>query len=378
MIRAGAHMTHLAAALLFAFTLSAAETTELPFRSHDGYAMRGKLTMPATEGKHGVVIYVQTAEGMTVDMKRPLGPDTTFNYFDLYREKLPAMNLAFFSYDGRGIGMGDKPPRYEAIEPEVYNTSTLDNKVRDVLSAVALVRKQPGIDPAKVFLMGASEGTLLAVQAAARAPEEIRGLALYGVLSVNMRGAFKFIVGDGAYMVYSRLFDTDKDGRISKAEFEADPAKYRARVWQNAGFENFDKDGDGFFTPAEARAMVKPYFDAVDNGNFEFLDRWAKTAAGVATPPNWFKDHFAQPEMWTYLAKLDIPIGFFQGALDNATPIAGVRRLEEESKKAGKSRFEFHYFDKLDHTLGVGAYFQKGKLPEGHQAIFEFFEKRLR
>src|SRR5678816_1649354 len=109
---------------------------------------------------------------MTVDMKRPGGGDTTFNYFDLYREKLPAMNLAFFSYDGRGIGMGDKPPRYEAIEPEVYNTSTLDNKVRDVLSAVALVRKQPGIDPAKVFLMGASEGTLLAVQAAARAPKE--------------------------------------------------------------------------------------------------------------------------------------------------------------------------------------------------------------
>jgi len=109
--------------------------------------------------------------------------------------------MTLSAYDGRGIGMGDRPPRYEAIDPDVYNTSTLDNKVRDVLSAVALVRKQPGIDPARVFLMGASEGTLLAVQAAARAPKEISGLVLYGVLSVNMRDAFKYIVSDGAYMV---------------------------------------------------------------------------------------------------------------------------------------------------------------------------------
>jgi len=123
---------------------------------------------------------------------------------------------------------------------------------------------------------------------------------------------------------------------------------------------------------------VKPYFEAVDSGNFEFLDRWAKQAAGVATPANWFKDHFAQPEMWTYLAKLDIPIGFFHGALDNAAPIAGVRMLEAEAKKSGKSRFEFHYFPNLDHTLGIGAYFQNGKVPQGHQEIFEFIEKRLR
>lgn len=355
-----------------------AGTVEVAFTSHDGYPMRGMLTLPETEGAHAVVVYVQTAEGMTIDVKRPGGRNGTFNYFDLYREKLPAMNVAFFSYEGRGIGLGDKPPRFETIDPEVYNTSTLENKVRDLLSAVEVVRKQAGIDPGRVYLMGASEGTLLAVQAAARAPKEISGLVLYGVMSLNMRDVFKYIVGDGAYMVYCRLFDTDKDGRISKAEFEADPHKYRANAWKNAGFENFDKDGDGFFDAAEGRAMVKPYFDAVDQGNFEILDRWAKTAGGVSTPAGWFKDHFAQKPMWTYLAKLDIPIGFFHGAMDNAVPIAGVRKLEEESKKAGKSQFEFHYFEKGDHALGLASYFQGGKLPEGHQAIFEFIEKRLR
>src|SRR5204863_83324 len=126
-------------------------------------------------GTHPVVIYVQPAEGMTVDMKRQKSRTETFNYFDLYREKLPEMNVAFFSYEGRGIRMGDKPPRYETINWDIYNTSTLDNKVRDVMSAVELIKKQPGIDASRIFLIGASEGALLAAEAAARLPQQIRG-----------------------------------------------------------------------------------------------------------------------------------------------------------------------------------------------------------
>src|SRR5262245_26875140 len=141
---------------------SSAKTIEIPFTSHDGHEMFGKLTIPDSGASHAVVIYVQTAEGMTVDMKRPKGREGTFNYYDLYREKLPEMNVAFFSYEGRGIRMGDKPPRYESIDWDIYNTSTLENKVRDIISAVQVVKKQRGIDASLVFLMGASEGTLLA------------------------------------------------------------------------------------------------------------------------------------------------------------------------------------------------------------------------
>src|SRR5690348_17520286 len=121
-------------AFLAACALATAQTTTgIQFTSHDGYPMFGKLTLPDTSGRHPIVLYVQTSEGATVDMKRPLGQGKTFNYFDLYREKLPPLNVGFFSYEGRGVTMGDAPPRYEKIDPEVYNTSTLDNKVRDIL-----------------------------------------------------------------------------------------------------------------------------------------------------------------------------------------------------------------------------------------------------
>src|SRR6185436_11992924 len=57
------------------------KTMEIAFKSHDGYAMFGKFLRPEKGAPRAVVVYVQTAEGMTVDMKRPDGRGGTFNYF---------------------------------------------------------------------------------------------------------------------------------------------------------------------------------------------------------------------------------------------------------------------------------------------------------
>ena len=347
---------------------------DVSFSSHDGLPMFGKLTLPAGRGPHPVVICVQTAEGATVDMKRPLGRGT-FNYYDLYRRRLPEMNVGFFSYEGRGIRMGDAPPRYEQIDREVYNTSTLDNKVRDVLSAVKAVQKREGVDAARIFLMGASEGTLLSAEAASRAPGEIKGLILYAILSSTLKDALRYMAADGAYLALRGLFDVDQDGAITRQEFEADPKKYRARALPGVGFEVFDPNGDGVFTAADLRQLRKPILDGIEAENLAIVDEWLKATSAVSLPDGWIKDHFAHPNMWSFLSPLKIPIGLFQGSADNLTPIDGVRNLEEQARKAGKSNLEFHYFDGLDHSLGIGSYFATGVLPEAHKAIFEFIGK---
>jgi len=355
------------------------KTIEITFTSYDHYEMFGKLTIPTTAGSHPVVIYVQNAEGMTVDQKRQKSRSETFNYFDLYREKLPEMNVAFFSYEGRGLRMGDKPPRYETVNWDIYNTSTLENKVRDVLSAVETVRKQPGIDASRMFLMGASEGTLLAAETAARSRGQIRGLILYGVLTSNLRDNFKYIVSGGAFLPILKFLDADKDGKISKQEFEADPHKYRERVLKNPAFESLDTNHDGFFTVDELVQLSAPLRnlrDAVDSTNYEVLNEWARTSAAVSTPKDWFKDHFAHQPIWTFLSRLNIAVGCFQGDEDAMVPIDGVRKLEQQAKQAGKSKMEFHYFNNLDHSLGIIEYFVKGTLPAGHQAIFEFIKRQ--
>jgi hypothetical protein len=88
-------------------------TSEHSFESHDGHEMFAKLTLPPGEGPHPVMVYVQAAEGMTVDMKRPGPGGTTFEYFDLYAKEFPARGVGFFRCEGRGIRNGTKPPRFE-------------------------------------------------------------------------------------------------------------------------------------------------------------------------------------------------------------------------------------------------------------------------
>jgi pimeloyl-ACP methyl ester carboxylesterase len=359
--------------LVFAALTAAAETVEVPFQSHDGHAMFGKLTLP--DAPKAVVIYVQTAEGATVDMKRPK-PGGTFNYFDLYREKLPPLGVGFFSYEGRGIRMGPRPPRFEDIDEAVYNTSTLDNKVRDALTAAAIVRKRaPGT---KIFLMGASEGTFLAAQAAARSPKEIDGLVLYAVLSTTLKDALKYMSSDGNYMVLKNAFDTNNDGRVSRAEWNADARKLRERSMKNVPFETFDVNKDGIFTVEDMRALRKQTTDGIEAEYMDAIDAFLKPTAAVAAPKGWVLDHFSHPPMWTYLAPLQIPVGFFHGDADNLTPIEGVRQLEARAKKEGKTNFHFHYFSGLDHTLNIGNYFTRGELPEGHKTIFEFVQELAR
>ncbi|MEM7386328.1 MAG: alpha/beta hydrolase, partial [Verrucomicrobiota bacterium] len=188
---------------------------DIEFKTHDNHPMHGRLFLPETKAPpRAIVVSVQTAEGATIDMKRPLGKGKTFNYFDLYRDKLTAMNIGHFSYEGRGIEMGTEPPRYEKIDWEVYNTSTLDNKVKDVISAIETLRQQDGLANTPIYLLGASEGTLIAAEAASRRPEEVKGLVLYGVLVTNLRETFRYIVCGGDFLKYRKM-DGDGDNAIS-------------------------------------------------------------------------------------------------------------------------------------------------------------------
>jgi hypothetical protein len=41
-------------------------TIEIPFETHDGHPLFGKLAVPTTKGRHAALIYVQTAEAATV------------------------------------------------------------------------------------------------------------------------------------------------------------------------------------------------------------------------------------------------------------------------------------------------------------------------
>lgn len=340
--------------------------TDISFKSHDDVKMFGRLVLPKLNAPRAVVIYVQTSEGSTIDMKRPLGNGKTFNYFDLYREKLTEMDIGFFSYEGRGIRMGDAPPRYEEIDWGIYNTSTLENKVQDLLSAIEVVQKHNGLQQIPILLMGASEGTLLVAEAAARNPDTITGLVLYGLLVKNLRETFTYIMSDGEFLKY-RPLDEDKDNVITKAEWD--------KVVKGVDFSKADLNTDDKFTVSDIKIATKKYLDAIDNEDYEVLQAWAKVGAAVSVPDGWFEDHFNHADNWSFLSQLKIPVGCFHGDADRMTPISAVKELEEKAEKANLTRMEFYYFEGLDHSLNISQYFGNGKIPKGHSAIFEFINR---
>ena len=134
-------------------------TRDIPFTSHDGYSMVGRLTLPDTRGQHPVLMLVQTAEAATMDGELRNAKGVRVRVYTQYRELLAPMGIGFFSYEGRGVtsNAGGGP----VIDRTVYNTSTLANKVQDGISAVRTLQKQGDVDRSRIVLRGISEGTML-------------------------------------------------------------------------------------------------------------------------------------------------------------------------------------------------------------------------
>jgi pimeloyl-ACP methyl ester carboxylesterase len=354
-------------------------TRDIAFTSHDGYPMLGRLTLPDTPGLHPVLMLVQTAEAATKDGELRNARGVRVPIYNQYREQLAPLGIGFFSYEGRGVSSnaGGGP----VIDRVVYDTSTLANKVQDGISAVRTLQKQAGVDRSRIVLRGISEGTLLAAEIAVRIPSEIGGLVLSGVIGSTLKDSLVFMASDGAYLAHLANWDINKDGRISAAEFEADPKGIRKQLPPGTGFGVFDHNGDGVYTRDERLASSGPLVEAIQTDNFDVFIPWLQADAAAQVPSSmraWVKDHSSQPTMWDLLSQLSMPVGLFQGEIDHNTSAAGVRALEQKAKAAGKTNLEFRYFDGLDHGLGTIEYFNTGKPSTGYTAIFEFMKRYRR
>src|SRR4030095_7135948 len=161
-------------------------------------------------------------------------------------------------------------------------------------------------------------------------------------------------------------------------EFESDPSGFRKARLAGIPFDTFDRNHDGFITLEDRRELSISLINAADKPDYEILNSWLKVSAAVATPKDWFKDHFAHKPIWDFLSQINMPVGCFQGALDASVPIDGVKQMEVLAKKQGKTKIEFFYFADLDHSLNIGRYFSKGTIPAGHAAIFDFIKRHVK
>lgn len=132
------------------------------FRS-DGITLVGTLTLPTSDTPVPAAVLVSGSGPIDRDsnMKR-----ARLGVMQQVAEHLAAQGIASLRYDKRGVGGSDGD----------YKAAGLFDNVTDARAAVAALRDRPEIAPRSIFVVGHSEGALIATELAT--DEALAGVAL--------------------------------------------------------------------------------------------------------------------------------------------------------------------------------------------------------
>jgi hypothetical protein len=204
-------------------------------------------------------------------------PVTTLKPFALIADALTSAGVAVLRYDDRGVGgsSGD------------YASATVEDLAGDGAAAVAYLRERPEIDPARIGLLGHSEGGLYAAQLAAADPgiAFVVGMAAPAVdgvsLLVAQNEAIQRAQGASeedialARTAAERTMPAARDGDV--ATFEAALNEYFGVLWDRATDEDRTILGDrASFISRQVEGLRERY-----------LSDWFRSLLAYDPAPDW-------------------------------------------------------------------------------------------
>jgi pimeloyl-ACP methyl ester carboxylesterase len=366
------------AAAILVLTATFVEAGDIiKFTLFDGENVEGKLSLPTDAGAlKELVIFVHGTGPATYDNHRKFG-QLEFNYFDYFADEFNRRGIAFFTYNKRGVTRGDTPPSFEKIDRERYRKVLPSVEVRDIATFIHTLRRDKRLKSAKIVLLGWSEGTALASLVAQDKSNRISALFLNGYLNDNLADVIRWQNNGGSSMVNLRAaFDTDKDGAISRTEYESTekgPAAFRTGAMQNTKFDQLDLDKDANITTADFATLLKPRYDAIfaaiDRGDDDWIwNNYFHVSTG------WLKEHFALEANKDRMLRLKLPIYIFHGLSDANTPVEGVYDIRKRFDQAGKKNLHEYIFAGHNHDLNFVDWVREKKMPQGIRKMFEIAE----
>lgn len=117
---------------------------------HDEITFGGTITSPRGDGPHPAVVLVSGSGAQTRD-----SDVAGFKVFATLADALTRQGIVVLRYDDRGVGQSSGPA----------NVTTMAY-VADVAAALATLKSRPGVDSARLGVVGHSEGALVAALAA--------------------------------------------------------------------------------------------------------------------------------------------------------------------------------------------------------------------
>jgi len=362
------------AGLLIFCTSSFARSSEIiKFQLFDGDTVEGKLSLPTNAATiKELVIYVHGTGPATYDNHRKFGT-LELNYFDYFADEFNRRGIAFFTYSKRGVTLGQDPPFFDKVDREEFRKVVPSIEIKDISTFIGTLRKDKRLTKARIVLLGWSEGTVLASMAAEDKRNKVSALFLNGYPNDNIFELIKWQNTGGSAMVgFRTAFDKDKNGSISRTEFESDDkaaAALRARM-QNIKFEQLDVTKDDAITADDFAVLQKAKYDSILDAYNRGDEDWIwKNYFRVSVP--WLKEHFTLEANKDRLLRLNMPIYIFHGESDQNCPVEGVYDIKSRFEKAGKTNLHVNVFPGHNHDLNFVDWVMKKEMPVGIAKMFQ-------
>lgn len=362
-----------------------ARTYDFPYEivditSFDGFTFKGRLSMP--EGEDSVpklVIHINGSGPNTYINNCQVTSShehrrTRYNYFDFYADEFSRRGIAFFSYNTRGVTILSST-NY-GINSAEYQTYLPLNSVEDVYHMITTLCENPRLQNAKVYLLGFSEGSVVAPLVAEKYPELVDALILEGCVSDGMDDIFLWqVTGKSTMDMLRKYGEPDSEGRISRTAYEAIPD-----IAKDLPFETIDTDKDGYIDDEDLKTLFEKAQGYSADDLFSAIERrddaWLKAKLSRSPLTSlWFLEHFSLRTNLEVLPTLDLPIYIFHGADDVKTNVEGVYKIGEKFQQLGKTNLTVHVFEEHDHMLNYEDIVVKNVVPEGIQAMLDTVER---
>jgi uncharacterized protein len=185
----------------------------------NGVKTNAQLTLPAVgKGPFPGVLLIQGTGPL--DMNETLSKN--LKPFFQISQYLSERGFAVLRYDKRGVS--DESFTY--LDKNVYGNATFNDLKQDATKALAVLIKQPEVDPSKITIIGHSEGAMIAPRIVIEnnnVTTKIKNIVLMGTVAQNLKELVYFQVVTKPILYAEKALDHNHDGLLSISEASKNP-----------------------------------------------------------------------------------------------------------------------------------------------------------
>jgi alpha-beta hydrolase superfamily lysophospholipase len=258
----------------------------------------------------------------------------------LFAEAFLDKGYASFEWNKRGIRTNDEYSDV-SLDKNTYSTNSLDNIILDAEAAfLYAVNTYPDLP---IFVVGGSEGSLVASVLAQKYPNQITAGATFGTVVESFIAYVTQQLTDPTWVALLK-YDTDDSNSLSKEEYskalEGLPDLNALFTQLNISFNDIDFLKDQSIRMIEVQKVLTE--GIIVNSPGYMLE-----SSGL--PDSYFPSIFRLEPLYNRIHDITIPFAFFHGNEDWNTPVKYLVKLEILVKTFGLENFEFNYYPGLGH-----------------------------